>query len=115
MPSFRRHFLLVVAVLALIVAGVAFAACGSGGGDEASRPTTGEGIYKAYCLTCHGADGQGGVGPKLAGIVATRYPNIDDQIAVVTNGKGAMPSFESRLSAAEIRKVAEFERTKLGQ
>lgn len=109
----RRPALIAVAIVVLIAAST-LAACGNGD-DEQSRPTTGEGIYAANCLTCHGADGQGGVGPRLAGIVATRYPNIDDQIAVVTNGRGGMPSFESRLSAREIRKVVEFERAQLGQ
>jgi mono/diheme cytochrome c family protein len=90
------------------------AAAGCGGGGEA-KPTTGPEVYKAYCSTCHGVDGQGGVGPKLAGVVAEKYPNIDDQIAVVTNGKGTMPSWRGRLTPQQIRRVVVYERTKLGQ
>jgi mono/diheme cytochrome c family protein len=55
--------------------------------------------------------GQGGIGPQLAdGRVVDRYPNIEDQIAVVTNGRGVMPSFGGALSVAEIREVVRYER-----
>lgn len=107
----RRLPLLLVGCLAL---GAALGACG-GGGDEASRPTTGRGLYRAYCMTCHGADGQGGVGPQLAGVMVERYPDIAGQIAIVTNGTGRMPSFRGTLTAEEIRKVVEYERTDLGR
>lgn len=105
-----------VAAVGMLTLGVALLATACGGGDgTAARPTTGRGIYAAYCLTCHGADGQGGVGPQLAGVVAGKYPNIDDQIALVTNGRASMPAFGGTLSAAEIRKVVTYERTDLGQ
>ena len=108
----RRH----VAPLAGATIAVALtaAAAGCGGGGEA-RPTTGKGIYEARCATCHGVDGQGGVGPELAGVVTTKYPNIEDQIAIVTNGKGEMPAWRGELTAEEIRKVVEYTRTGLGQ
>jgi mono/diheme cytochrome c family protein len=57
----------------------------------------------------------GGVGPELAGVVAEKYPNIEDQIAVVTNGKGEMPAWRDDLTAKEIHKVVEYTRTGLGQ
>ena len=44
-----------------------------------------------------------------------KYPNIEDQIAVVTNGKGEMPSWRGDLTPKEIRKVVEYTRTGLGQ
>ena len=106
-----RILLLALVSAALLV--FAAAGCSSGGGE--ARPTTGEGIYVAYCATCHGVGGQGGVGPALAGIVAEKYPDIEDQIAVVTNGKGAMPAWRGNLTAKEIRKVVEYTRTGLGQ
>jgi len=111
-----RRFRVFAAIGALVVAsGVIAAACGGGGSTAAVRPTTGKEIYKAYCLTCHGVNGQGFVGPQLAGLMEAKYPNIEDQIALVTNGKGTMPAWGGRLTPAEIRKVVEFERTKLGQ
>jgi len=115
MPSRTpRRLWLAVSIVALTLgAGFLAAACGGGGdGDSASRPTTGAGIYKAYCSTCHGVDGQGGVGAKLGGgAVVAKYPDIEAQIAVVTDGTGRMPAFRGTLSAAEIRKVVEYERS----
>lgn len=111
----RRLRTVVVAAALVAVAGMLATACGGGGSDEASRPSTGAEIYKAYCLTCHGADGQGGVGPQLAGLMEAKYPNIEDQIAVVADGKGTMPAWAGRLTPAEIRRVVEYERTDLGQ
>ena len=103
-------------VAPLVGAGLAatltVAAAGCGGGD--ARPTTGKGIYVARCATCHGVGGQGGVGPALEQVEA-KYPNIEDQIAIVTNGKGAMPAWRGELTAKEIRKVVEYTRTGLGQ
>ena len=109
----RRHCLRPLAGVAAAVS-LAVIAAGCGGGGEA-QPTTGKGIYVARCATCHGVGGQGGVGPALAGVVATKYPNIEDQIAVVTNGKGEMPSWRGDLTPKEIRKVVEYTRTGLGQ
>ena len=96
---------------AVLATGLVATACGGGG---SSGPSTGAEIYRARCATCHGVDGQGGVGPQLAGVVVDKYPDIEDQIAVVTNGTGTMPSFRGTLDAAEIRRVVTYERTKLG-
>jgi cytochrome c oxidase subunit 2 len=103
---------LAVALAVVVALAIAVAACGGG---EESRPTSGKGIYEANCATCHGVDGQGGVGPALGGVVVDKYPNIEDQIAIVTNGKSAMPAWRGDLTPKEIRKVVEYTRTGLGQ
>jgi mono/diheme cytochrome c family protein len=78
---------------------------GSGGGPGAE-------IYSARCASCHGSDGGGGIGPRLSGgAVVDAYPEIADEIAVVTEGKGRMPSFGDRLSSNEIEQVVEYTRT----
>jgi mono/diheme cytochrome c family protein len=74
----------------------------------------GQQIYKANCATCHGQAGGGGIGPKLAGLVEKRYPDIADQEAVIINGRSSMPKFGNRLSAEEINAVARYEREALG-
>jgi mono/diheme cytochrome c family protein len=91
---------------------IAVAGCG---GSGESRPTTGKGIYEANCATCHGVDGQGGVGPAIAGAMVEKYPNIEDQITVVSEGRGQMPAWRGELTPKEIRKVVEYTRTGLGQ
>ena len=78
-----------------------------------SGPETAPAIYATRCASCHGADGGGGFGPTLAGVVAQRYPDIADQIALVTNGRGSMPSFASSLTPAQITAVVEYTRTQL--
>ena len=100
-------------VASAIVLAAALAGCGGGGGE--ARPTTGKGIYEANCATCHGVDGQGGVGPALAGVMVDKYPDIEDQITVVTEGRSGMPSWRGELTPKEIRKVVEYTRTGLGQ
>jgi len=107
---------IVVAMLAMT--GLVTVACtGGGGGTAPSDPVLAQGqqVYLAHCATCHGTKGQGGTGLKLAGKVAGNFPNIDDQIAVIQNGRsGGMPAWGKSLSADEIRAVARYERECLG-
>jgi cytochrome c553 len=79
-----------------------------------TRPTTtttapgpdGAAIFAANCAVCHGADGSGGVGPDLRGI--GQMHTLDELITVITNGRGAMPAWRDRLTAAQIRAVAQY-------
>jgi mono/diheme cytochrome c family protein len=71
-------------------------------------------VFGDNCATCHGGDGSGGIGPRLAGgRVVTVYPDPADQIAVVTNGRAGMPAFGRKLTEEEIRAVVEYTRTVL--
>ena len=74
----------------------------------------GPAIFATRCASCHGADGGGGFGPALAGVVTRRFPNPADQEAVVANGRGAMPSFSGSLTPEQIAAVVAFTRTELG-
>ena len=75
---------------------------------------TGQAIFATRCAACHGADGQGGYGPTLANVIAHRFPNPADEAAVVTKGRGAMPSFADSLTPEQIAAVVEYTRTGLG-
>jgi mono/diheme cytochrome c family protein len=102
----------------LVIVAMAGAACG--GDDEGATPSDpvlaqGQQVYRANCASCHGAEGDGGLAPRLAGVVAGRYPDIADQEAVIADGRGTMPGFGSRLSPEEITAVARYEREFLGQ
>ena len=44
----------------------------------------------------------------------TRFPDPADQEAVVTNGRGSMPSFADSLTPEQIAAVVEYTRTGLG-
>lgn len=72
----------------------------------------GAAVFANRCASCHGRAGGGGLGPQLSkGRVVARFPDIADQVAVITNGRGGMPGFGTRLSAEEIEAVAEYVRS----
>ena len=110
-----------LAGLVVVAVATLFAACGGASAPATpSDPVLAEGqtIYNQKCASCHGTGGNGGMGPKLAGVVANRYPDIEDQKAVIANGAGSMPGFggpaTARLSDDEITAVARYEREVLG-
>ncbi len=88
-------------------------------------------IYRsAGCTGCHGATGEGGVGPKLAeGEVLLDFPDEKDHQDWVKGGSqakigqsfnargriaaGGMPAFGGQLSDEEIKAVVKYEREKL--
>ena len=112
-----------VATIALVGAtvfgtAVSGAACGSKStpnvapqpkGNDAQL-ALGRTVFVANCQRCHGPRGQGGAGAKLAGVVTRSFPNIQNEINVVTNGAGAMPAWGGKLTAAEIRAVVRYTR-----
>jgi len=115
----QRSGRVLLASCVLILGASVFSACASGGGSSEAVPSDpvlaqGQQIYKANCATCHGQAGGGGLGPKLAGMVAQKYPDIADQEAVIANGRSSMPKFSQRLSSDEINAVARYEREALG-
>ena len=75
----------------------------------------GETVYKANCLACHQANGQGikGVFPALDGSpIATVKSRITEHIRQVIYGKNNMPAFGEQLSDTDIAAVVTYERTK---
>jgi mono/diheme cytochrome c family protein len=109
-----RSRTLVALSTAVAVAVLVLGACGGGEQEEAvpSDPVLalGQQVYKRHCATCHGSRGGGGQGVKLAGVVAQRFPNIEDQIEVIANGRANMPKFSEKLSPEEMDAVARWER-----
>lgn len=85
-----------------------------GDGEAPATNAPGASIYTANCAGCHGASGEGGVGPALAGKVVDDFPDAADEIAVVTNGRRGMPSFGDNLTDEEIAQVVEYTRSDLG-
>jgi cytochrome c oxidase subunit 2 len=106
----RLALVALAAVLALPLA-----ACG-GDSEPGGGESSGQSIYSDNCATCHGPDGEGGVGPELGGgAVAEAFPDIEDQIAVIRDGRNGMPAWEGDLTPDEIEAVATYEREELGQ
>jgi mono/diheme cytochrome c family protein len=99
----------------VLVAALVLGGCGGDGGEDAAVPSDpvlalGQQVYRRHCATCHGSRGGGGQGVKLADVVEQRYPNIDDQIEVIANGRANMPKFSEKLSQEEMEAVARWER-----
>lgn len=90
-------------------------------------------VYGNNCASCHGRNGEGGVGPKLSGGEAVKtFPVVDDHISWVHTGSaafkgkgygdpnreggqriansGGMPAFQGKLSEEEIAAVVTYER-----
>ena len=112
-------------------------------GSTAMKPvvvdpvTIGNQVYHSSCSTCHGSNGEGGVGPALhGGVAAITFPKVQDHIDWVKNGstglaknapygdpnrtggqhvasKNDMPGFASSLTPTQIQDVVTYERTKL--
>ena len=68
--------------------------------DEPKWLAVGEVVYKTNCVSCHGADGGGLVGPNLTDDHWKNVRNIEDIASVIANGaaNGAMPAWKTRFS-----------------
>jgi len=73
--------------------------------------TRGEKVYAANCVACHQANGKGvpGAFPALDGSPVVNGPRAA-QIAIVLNGKNAMPAWKSVLSDTDIASVITYTR-----
>src|SRR4051812_43711446 len=114
--TFKR-FVNVIEIVTLVVTlgfvVALFANEPGGGGGASAKSGPGYDVYLANCARCHGQDGQGGVGPKLAGVVTADFPDARQEIALVRDGRASMPSFKNDLSATEIQDVVAYTRTQL--
>lgn len=68
--------------------------------DPALLVEVGAELYARHCVVCHGAQGQGGTGVRLAG--NTRAANEANTRSTIRFGRGIMPGFGALLSEAEI-------------
>lgn len=115
--GFLGGFFLAAFLGTLILAvGLGSSSAATGGNADVVTLVVGERIYNTSCASCHGADGAGGIGLPLGnGAVIEKYPDINRQIRVIEEGRGAMPAFASTLTPAEIEAVAIYEREQLGR
>ena len=97
---------------------VGLTACGggnesaSGGSQNNTDATSGgsvvnaETVYNNNCMSCHGADLEGKLGPNLQTIGAKK--SKDEILAVIQNGSGGMPAFQGKISDEEIQALADW-------
>lgn len=92
-----------VALPACCAAVLALAACGGGSGKD---PHVKE-FSSLGCASCHtlkAAGANGHIGPDLDKL-RPNAARVDEQI---TNGGGVMPAFKGKLTAAQIRSLADW-------
>jgi len=82
---------------------------GAGTGTTTTKVDA-EAVFKANCVSCHGNNLEGAVGPNLQKVGGKLSKGDID--AVVTNGRGGMPSFKGQLSSEEIAGIADWLSTK---
>lgn len=87
----------------------------SGGSLSGADIVAGKQIFmeEAACNACHGDDGKGNPetpgAPNLTDSIWLFGGNAEDVIATITHGrKGEMPSWESRLTSAQIKAVSVY-------
>jgi mono/diheme cytochrome c family protein len=103
----------VLQVVALAAAAVFVVLLFANEPDSGSATSDGHEVFTSNCAGCHGPEGEGGTGPRLAGEVVVAYPDVDDQVAVVRDGRGTMPSFQDRLTPEQIQAVVDYTREEL--
>lgn len=81
-------------------------ACQQSNNAAVSPEDLGQHTYKRYCITCHGINGQ----LQLNGAKNFKESvlNLEERIAVITNGRNLMTPFKDILTAEEIEAVATY-------
>jgi cytochrome c oxidase cbb3-type subunit 3 len=77
---------------------------------DASRLAAGKKIYTENCVACHGANGEGGVGPNFADQYWVHGGSINDLFKTIKYGvpsKG-MISWKNQLTGAQMQDVASY-------
>lgn len=92
---------------------------GSGDDVDAILMLTGDAdngatVFSSKCASCHGAMGEGGIGPALA--TEAKNESDEDIVTDVLNGIAgtSMPSFRDQLSDQEVADVLAFIRRDFG-
>lgn len=79
--------------------------------------TYAQSVFKAQCVSCHGSDGSGLVGPNMTDNHYKNVKKIEDIPRVIAQGaaNGAMPSFQNRLHPNDIVLLSAYAASLRGQ
>ena len=68
--------------------------------NEPEWLAVGKVVFKTNCVSCHGAEGQGAIGPNLTDDNWKNVRNVEDIAKVISEGaaNGSMPAWGNRLS-----------------
>jgi mono/diheme cytochrome c family protein len=74
--------------------------------DATPKTVDGKTVFEAYCISCHGADGQAGIAG--AANLSTSGMDLNSKVEIIRNGKGTMQPFGGTLTDEEIQAVAAY-------
>ncbi|MNZ86013.1 Cytochrome c-551 precursor [compost metagenome] len=100
----RNHALQITAAAGLLLV---LTGCGEGK-NELNGPTKTMAVYKANCVSCHGSELQGRVGPNTNLQKVGARMSAADITEQIEQGEGSMPAFKDRLTEEEIGALAEW-------
>jgi cytochrome c6 len=77
---------------------------------SSGNPVSSRSLYSTHCASCHGRDGRSNTtrGRETEADDITGGISTAKTIRVVTNGKGDMPGFKRKLTAAQISSIARY-------
>ncbi|MBK9270406.1 MAG: cytochrome c [Saprospiraceae bacterium] len=74
--------------------------------DSPAKQDTGETLYRRYCVTCHGI--QGDLMTNGARDLNQSLLNLEERVLIITEGRNVMTGFRGTLTDNQIRMVAEY-------
>ncbi|MBD0348030.1 MAG: c-type cytochrome, partial [Thermoleophilia bacterium] len=80
--------------------------------QEEPSAELGEATFEAACATCHGVQGEGLIGPPLAGSPIVEQAEAVEE--VVREGRGAMPAVGEGWSDVQMRSLLQYVSRELG-
>lgn len=72
--------------------------------EAASEDFDPETFVQGQCISCHGGDLSGGIGPNLHGLKESK----EEIHGIIKNGKDGMPAFGSKISDDQIDQLADY-------
>lgn len=79
------------------------------GADPAALIAAGKELYASHCAGCHGAEGQGGIGPALTSASYKYGRSHDEVLTSIREGRpGGMPAFGNQLSGSQVEELVAF-------
>ena len=75
---------------------------------DAALVAAGQDVYASSCARCHGFDLSGGTGPAIGAGSNAATLSTGELTGVITEGRGRMPSWGSRLDVEEIAAVVAY-------
>lgn len=77
--------------------------------DPAAQVAAGKQLYASHCAGCHGAEGQGGIGPDLTSANYKYGRSHDEVLTTIRDGRpGGMPGFGNQLTGSQTEELVAF-------